>query len=238
MSAQWALDISIIDAIVYRYQKEYVVKQRNPLGKLELVIVALGCLVLLSLLVVVPTHLGQGDSIFGLSGPEVCAEAPFSALVEPDKATLNGGHVTDLARGVRAQASQFELCASSPTTRQRVLATLIDLPGLLFYGGFLFITWRLTRRGRLRGLFTLEVAAAVTRLSVYLFVGQFVVALAKALAAQHLVATMVTGPMTENSWLRYAHLSWVVIIAAFGLQAMGRVMAATVPMQAEIDATV
>jgi hypothetical protein len=34
------------------------------------------------------------------------------------------------------------------------------------------------------------------------------------------------------------HFSWTVIVAAFGLQAMARVMAMTVPMREEIDATV
>jgi hypothetical protein len=68
-------------------------------------------------------------------------------------------------------------------------------------------------------------------------VGAFVVAFVRAWATQHLVSTLLSDP-ANNDRLRYTHLSWVLIIVAFGLQAMARVIAATVPMREELDATV
>jgi hypothetical protein len=129
-------------------------------------------------------------------------------------------------------------CGHDPSTGQRVLAALVNLAEFLFAFGFVAITWRLTRKTRRRGLFVPEVAVALGRLGVYLFVGEFVVTFVQALATRRLVASMLTG--TRDSYFgAYArsHFSWAVIIAAFGLQAMSRVKTMTVPMQRELDAT-
>jgi hypothetical protein len=210
---------------------------KNPLGKLEIVIATIGALMILGLLTTVPPALtGHGD-FFGFGSPEVCANVPSDALLSGNGHGITQAHVKALADGTRAYATDYNLCATDPTLRQRALATLVDLSRYLFFLGFLFITWRLTRRSRRRGLFTADLATAVDRLSVYLFAGAFVVAFVRALATQKFVATMLVDP-ANNDWPRYIHLSWVTLIAAFGLQAMARVIAATVPMREEIDATV
>jgi hypothetical protein len=214
-------------------------KQRNPLRKLELIIATLGVLAIFSLVVSAGETLTGDGYWYGFGSPVACAKVPSDALVDQD-APHHGvidGHVTTLAPGASAHASEFELCASDPTFHQQALATLVDFSRTLFFLGFLLITWRLTRRARRDGVFTADVAAAVSRLSVYLFFGDFAVGFIRAIATQHLVGTMLTHP-DDNDWLRYMHLSWVLLITAFGLQAMGRVMAAAVPMQAELDATV
>jgi hypothetical protein len=213
------------------------VTEKNPLRKLEIVISVLGAVMILGLLMTVSSALVDDGEFYGFGSPEVCTGVPSEALVDGTGHGITGAHVKELTEGSRAHASEFTLCTDTPTLRQRAWSTLVDLSRYLFFLGFLFITWRLTRRGRRRGLFTSDVAKAVDRLSVYLFVGAFVVAFVRAWATHQLVATMVTD-QAQNEWLRYAHLSWVIIIAAFGLQAMARVMAATVPMKAEIDATV
>jgi Protein of unknown function (DUF2975) len=210
---------------------------KNPLGKLEIVIATIGSLMIFGLLTTVPSALSGHGDFFGFGSPEVCANVPSQVLLNDHGHGLRQAHVKELADGASARATDFDLCATDPSLRQRSLATLVDLSRYVFFLGFLFITWRLTRRGRRRGLFTSDVAMAVDRLSVYLFAGAFVVPFVRALATQKLVATMLVDP-AYNDWMRYVHLSWVLIIVAFGLQAMARVMAAAVPMQAEIDATV
>jgi hypothetical protein len=211
--------------------------QKNPLAKLELVITVIGALVILGLLTTLPSALGGRGDFFGFGTPVVCANVPSQALLNANGHGIRGAHVAGLAQGIRVHASDFDLCTNNPTLRQRALATTVDLSRYLFFLGFLFITWRLTRRGRHRGVFTSDIATAVDRLSVYLFVGAFVVAFIRALATQKLVATMLVDP-AYNDWLRYTHLSWVLIVVAFGLQAMSRVMAMTVPMREEIETTV
>lgn len=212
-------------------------KARNPLRKLETIFAVLGILTLLGLVVSTSEALSGEGELFGFGAPWVCAGVPSDALADSHGHGVVGGRVKELADGARAHASEFDVCVTDPTFRQRSLASLVDLSRYLFFLGFLFMTWRLTRQGRRRGLFTSDLARAVDRLSVYLFFGAFVVMLVRALATQKLVATMLVDP-ANNDWLRYAHLSWVVIIAAFGLQAMSRVIAATVPMREELDATV
>lgn len=213
-------------------------KDPNPLAPLERIIALIGGLMIFFLLAVVSTSLTGSGSVFGFGGQYVCVEAPLGAV-----SSHGGGgdgigrtHLTNLATGVTANPSSFSLCTSEPSVRQRVLATLVDLPAFLLTLGFVVITWRLTRRVRRRGLFMPEVAATIARLGVFLFIGEFVVAFIQGLAMQRLVSTMVTEHTPYIGG--YYQLSWTVIIAAFGLQAMGRVMAMTVPMREEIDATV
>lgn len=216
-------------------------KDKNPLLALELFISFIGGLMLLGIVALVSTTITGSGSAFGFGDSIVCVDAPYGAVASHGERGdgITGAHVAHLAARVHANPSQFNLCALDPSTGQRVLTTLVDLPQFLFWLGFLVITWRLTRRARRRGLFMPEVAKAIGRLGVYLFVGEFVVSLAQAFATQHLVYSLLIGPGNGYFWV-YAlgHFSWTVIIAAFGLQAMGRVMAMTVPMREEIDATV
>jgi hypothetical protein len=213
-------------------------KDPNPLAPLERIIAVIGGLMIFFLLAVVPASLLGSGSVFGFGYPIVCVEAPYGA-VATDRAHgdgVTGAHIQNLPSGVHANPSGFNLCASDPSTGQRVLATLMDLPGFLFLLGFIVIAWRLTRRVRRRGPFMPDVARALARLGVFLFVGEFVVALSQGLATQRLASTMLSEH--SNYIGGYFHLSGAVIIASFGLQAMGRVMAMTVPMREEIDATV
>jgi hypothetical protein len=213
-------------------------KDSNPLAPLERIIALIGGLIFFFLLAVVSTSLSGRGSVFGFGEEYVCVEAPYGAIVT-DSVRGDGigrTQLSNLATGIRASPSEFSLCTGEPSVGQRVLATLVDLPAFLLTLGFVVITWRLTRRVRRRGLFMPEVAATIARLGVFLFVGEFVVAFIQGQAMQRLVSTMVTEHASYIGG--YYHLSWAIIIAAFGLQAMGRVMAMTVPMREEIDATV
>lgn len=210
---------------------------RNPLAPLERMIALVGGLMLLALLGSFASILTNG-SAWGFGHTVICADAPIGVFAPTHGGAHNvtGAHVRTLESGVDASPTGFNLCTQEPSLGQRTLSTLVDLPTFLFALGFVVITWRLTRRVRRRGLFMPEVASTVGRLAVYLFVGEFVVAAIQGLAAQHLVNTMLTE---HDDYIGgYYHLSWAVIIAAFGLQAMSRVMAATVPMREELDATV
>jgi TRAP-type C4-dicarboxylate transport system permease small subunit len=214
---------------------------KNPLGKLELIISIFGGLMILFLLATIPSALMGDQSWFGFGDDPVCIEVPRSAVANSHGPGdgVSGAHVKNLVDGIRAHADQFQLCDSTPSTGQRALATMTELPRFVFFLGFLWITWRLTRRARRRGLFRPDVAAAIARLGVFLFIGEFVVVFSQGFATQRLLDTMVSTPDHGfYEYYAYAHFSWAVIFAAFGLQAMGRVMAMTVPMQAEIDATV
>jgi hypothetical protein len=49
---------------------------------------------------------------------------------------------------------------------------------------------------------------------------------------------MVEGVTPTNAMFGFFHLSWSTLIGGFGLLTVGRVMAQSVRMQREIDATV
>jgi hypothetical protein len=211
----------------------------NPLAPIERIIALIGGLMLFALVLVIPASLlGSGSGVWGFGASAICVEAPSGALASQSGGPQNitGAHIRTLESGVDASPTAFDLCTFDPSTGQRLLSALGSLPDFLFALGFVVITWRLTRRIRRRGLFMPEVARTLGRLAVYLFVGEFVVAGVQGLATQRLVATMVTEH--TNYIGGYYDLSWAVIIAAFGLQTMSRVMAMTVPMREEIDATV
>jgi Protein of unknown function (DUF2975) len=209
---------------------------RNPLAPLERIIALIGGFMLLAL-VSLPLNVMSDGSAWGFGQRFICVDAPIGVFTSGSGAhNVTAAHVRTLETGVDAAPSGFELCTRDPNLGQQTLSTLIDLPTFLFALGFVVITWRLTRRVRRRGLFMPEVASSLGRLSIYLFVGEFGVAAIQGLAAQGLVSTMLTEHDTYIGG--YYHLSWAVIIAAFGLQAMSRVMAATVPMREELDATV
>lgn len=214
-------------------------KVKNPLAALEVVITAAGVMMVTGLAAMVFAVLTGGGSEFGLGDSLVCVDAPYGALVSPSGGGVSGSHVTHLATGVRANPSELRLCSHDPSTGQRLLAALVNFAEFLFALGFVAITWRLTRKTRRHGLFVPEVAVALGRLGVYLFVGEFAVTFVQALATQRLVASMLAGPH-DSYFGVYAlsHFSWAVIIAAFGLQAMSRVMTMTVPMREELDATI
>lgn len=212
---------------------------KNPLAALEVVISAAGVLMILALVTMAFTTVTGSGSGVGLADPVVCVDAPYGSLVSNTGGGVSGAHVAHLATSVRAHASEFHVCSLDPSTEQRLLATVTNLTEFVFGLGFVALTWRLLRRSRRRGLFVHDVADGLGRLSVYLFVGEFAVALIQGFATQRLVSSMLT--VTPHSYVGgYAleHFSWGVIIAAFGLQAMSRVMSMTVPMREEIDATV
>src|SRR4051794_35557315 len=145
---------------------------QNPLAKLEIIISVIGCLTVLGLVVLLSTNLTDRGSVF--SDAPVCADVPHSNLLDSSAPGdgVTRAHVAGLADEVRAYPTQFELCANDPTIGQRLLSTLKELPGELFFLGFLFLTWRGTRQARRRGPFTPEVAASISALGTFLFFGQ------------------------------------------------------------------
>ena len=70
-----------------------------------------------------------------------------------------------------------------------------------------------------------------------MLLGAVTVALVQAWASARCSRRCATGTTTWDS-VGFVHLSWAVLFAGFGLLTVGRVMAQSVRMQREIDATV
>ncbi len=71
----------------------------------------------------------------------------------------------------------------------------------------------------------------------YVLLGTAAVTVLRALAQDRLLVSM-ANPVYTGTWFFYVHVSWAALLTGFGLLTVGRVMAQSVRMQREIDATV
>lgn len=221
----------------------FIVMQRssidNTLAPLEFILSVAGSLMLLIVVLLVPLTLFGGGSFLGMGDPVVCVTAPQSAVGEiTGRGGINEAHVVGARSGVSTVARQIELCDSSPSAAQHVWAAVGTGPEFLYPFGFLGLAWHLTRVARRRGLFSPDVALAVGRLGLYVLIGAVAVSLLRMWADSRLIATMDRQSHGLNAALGFFHLSWAILFAGFGLLTVGRVMAQSVRMQREIDATV
>ena len=190
---------------------------------------------LLGLVLSIPFILVGSGSFLGVGEPEVCVSAPIGAL------DLNSGgqmHVhAGQHEGVTIRATHAELCDRSPSTTQRVWYAVSAFPEYFYALGFVGFAWMLTRIARRRGLFSPHVALGVGHLGLYVLVGAVAVSLLRMWGEEHLFLTMI-DVSSSGLWFPFFHLSWTTLFAGFGLLTIGRVMAQSVRMQREIDATV
>jgi hypothetical protein len=208
----------------------------NALAPLEFIVSVAGTLMLLICLAIgVGAVLDRGD-LFGIGADEACVTTPDNVL-NTGYQSNNPARVDGLRPGVSAIPRQLEICDSSPSASQRLLAFLGTFPPFAFALGFLAYAWWLTRTARRRGLFSPEVALGVLRIGLYVVVGAVLVALLRSWADWRLLTTM-AGSDPGNAVPGFFHLSWSTLIGGFGLLTVGRVMTESVRMRREIDATV
>jgi hypothetical protein len=209
---------------------------QNTLAPLEFILSVAGTLMLLVCLAVCLGGVFGGGDLFGIGAQEACVTARDNVL-HTGYQSNNPARVDGVQRDVSAIPRQIEICDSSPSASQRLLAFLATFPSFAFALGFLGYAWWLTRTARRRGLFSPEVALGVLRLGLYVLVGAVLVALLRSWAEWRLLTTM-AGSDPGDAALGFFHLSWSTLIGGFGVLTVGRVMAQSVRMQREIDATV
>lgn len=210
----------------------------NTLAPLELVLSVAGALTALALVAAVPLLIFGSGSFLGIGADDACVDAPQSAVGWVSGAGgRNEAHVVAAHHDISTTAAQIRLCDFAPSTSQHVWSVVATAPDFLYALGFLVLAWRLTRTARRRGLFSPHLALGVGRLGLYVLLGAFATSLIRMWGSSRLLATMVdhTG---FNAVLSFFHLSWAILFAGFGLLTVGRVMAVSVRMQREIDATV
>lgn len=210
---------------------------KNALAPIEFILsVAIALMVFFNVLAVPFAVLGHG-SYFDLGEPSVCLQAPQSAVGEiSGHGGINSEHL-GVRPGVSSVAASYTLCDSTPSSSQHLWAALTMAPTFFYALGFLTLAWLLTRTARRRGLFSPHVALGVGRLGLFVLLGAIAVSLVQAWASSRLLASMRDGASLWDG-ISFVHLSWAVLFAGFGLLTIGRVMAQSVRMQREIDATV
>jgi hypothetical protein len=90
------------------------------------------------------------------------------------------------------------------------------------------------RRARLEGVFVDAFARRVSRLGLYVLLGAAAVNVVRTWAEWQLLKSLVPVGSHPGVW----HVSFTPLVLGLGLITVGRLMAATVPMREEIDATV
>lgn len=65
----------------------------------------------------------------------------------------------------------LQACALHPGISQRILYTLMSLPGALLWGAVLFLLWLVIREARRDGPFTVQAAVAMRRLRWHIIAG-------------------------------------------------------------------
>lgn len=227
---------------------------KDPLGPIVFVMSVLsGLFGMLLVLVLIATFTGQG-SFLGIGEPYVCVTVPHGATHEaqggsdPVQVRLPKGQtlfqstgedyqrITRLAPGVSVRADSYQLCDTSPSGIVRAYSALTTWPDFVVFLGFVLLIWSVIRRAGRRGIFSTEVASRILLLGWWLLVGTLLVSAASAFGKVGLLHEL-NGQGTDQL-LTVLHLSVPTLIAGFGLITLGRVMAQTVPMREELDATV
>ncbi len=216
-----------------------IMQQRRRLTQpLESITWLLGRLLAFALIAGVAfTVFGSGSfEGFGRSAP-ICA-------TQPNAGYDNGGPYIHPGVAARPGASitingTLQACASHPSIGQRVLYTLMDLPGVLVWAVVLFLIWRVIAAARRDGPFTVGVAAAIRRLGWVVLVGNIAAGAVQGLALDQLLNTMLKpGIRYDDAITGMFHALPIALLVGAALLTFARIFRLGAQMDDEIKGTV
>ena len=176
-----------------------------------------------------------GSGSFGGVPGTVCVTQPGAEYSSSD---WNTPFVTARPGSSVSIIGNLQVCADHPTLGQQALSILAALPAVLFWGGVLFLLWRMMLSARRNGPFTPRVAAAVRRLGWFIIIGSAAAAVVHLIAIDTLLTIMskITNPF-PNLILVPLHLP-VPVLTGAALLTFARIVNAGAAMDAEIQATI
>jgi Protein of unknown function (DUF2975) len=209
-------------------------KRRGLTEPLESVTRFFGALMITAALVGV-AFLVFGSGSFGDVPGTVCVTQPGA---EYNSSGWNTPFVTARPGSSVSIIGNLQVCADHPALGQQALSILAALPAVLFWGGVLFLLWRMMLSARRNGPFTPRVAAAVRRLGWFIIIGSVTAAVVHLIAIDTLLTIMskITNPF-PNLILVPLHLP-VPILTGAALLTFARIVNAGAAMDAEIQATI
>lgn len=214
---------------------------RDPLAPLEVVMTLLAALIIGGCLAVVVFR-GLGNDVgFGLWGPPYpCIDGvPLTGLKL--HGTPAGTMVGDLRPGVTTGfPRQFSLCQEHMSGFDRSLVSLPMLMDMLWTSGVVLVTLRVIKRARRHGLFTVDVARGCQLIGWVVLGGWLLVNVAGAILKAVAISHLVEGYPTTNAAVAilFANWNWSTLVAGSAALTAGRVMARTVALREEVEATV
>jgi hypothetical protein len=194
-----------------------------------------GALMIIAALVGV-TYLvfGSGGTYGGLPG-NVCVTQPGT---EYNSSGWNTPFVTAQPGHSVSIIGSVSVCADHATLGEQALGVVAALPAVLFWGGVLFMLWRIIVTARRNGPFTRRGAAAVQRLGWFVIIGSTAAAVVHLVAVDTLLTTMtkIDNPF-PNLILVPLHMP-IPLLTGAALLTFARIVRAGAVMDAEIQATI
>jgi len=176
-----------------------------------------------------------GSSTYGGLPGAVCVTQPGTQYGNGDwntsAVTARPGHSISII-------GNLEVCADHATLGEQALNIVVYLPAVLFWGGVLFLLWRMMVTARRNGPFTPRVAAAMRRLGWFIIIGSTAAAVVHLIAIDTLltIMTRITNPF-PNLILVPLHLT-IPILTGAALLTFARIVKAGAAIDAEIQATI
>lgn len=193
-----------------------------------------GALMIIAALVGVAFLVFGSGTYGGLPG-NVCVTQPGA---EYNSSGWNTPFVTARSGHSVSIIGSLQVCADHASFGEQALGVLAALPAALFWGGVLFMLWRIMVTARRNGPFTRRVAVAVRRLGWFIIIGSTTAAVVHLIAVDTLLTAMtkITSPF-PNLILVPLHLP-IPLLTGAALLTFARMVTAGAAMDAEIQATI
>jgi hypothetical protein len=177
-------------------------------------------------------------SFGGFGDATVCATQP-NASYGGDDWTNHMGIAARPGASVAINGT-LQACAQHPGFGQRLLYTLMTLPGFLVWGSVLLMLWLVMRQAEQTGPFTRQVAVAIRRLGWLIIIGSAGAAAVQGFALDRLLNTMlVTQDDFGDALSQPIHaLLPVPILAGAALLTFARIIRLGTDMDADLRGTV
>jgi hypothetical protein len=174
--------------------------------------------------------------LFGLGSGPACASARANGIA----LTATAGPLAHLKPGVTSGGGQILLCANHPTTGQRLLVSLTQVPTIALFLAVVLLLAQLLRGIRTAGPFAVTVARRLRFLGWFVLAGSLIVAIGESVAQSAFVSTVVTGPVpaVHNAVNAGIGVIFVPLLIACGLLTLARVIRVGARMSDDLAGTV
>jgi hypothetical protein len=206
-------------------------KLTQPLGgAVKLILVLTAALLALVLIVAVFGTIELG----GLGSGPACSGVHLNGIA------VAGPAVAHLRPGATASGGKVTLCASHPTTGQRVLVGLTWVPAVALYLAVILLLGQLLRVIRSIGPFAVIVARRLRFLGWFVLAGSLVVTVGQSAAQSAFVSTVITSsvPAVRNAAEAGLAIIFVPLLIACGLLTLARVIRVGARMSDDLAGTV
>ncbi|MBC3842980.1 DUF2975 domain-containing protein [Streptacidiphilus sp. 4-A2] len=210
-------------------------KVRNPVEPLSTASRgALGAALSVIVLGVVAAIFGSND-VFGFGGNQAtCLDVP-SALA---RFHGDGGTLLGLRSGTTTFADTFNVCMTRPSTSERLLLSLTEIPGYLLFIAMAVLVVRFTRTASRDGVYTAPCAQQIRLIGWTLVGGEIIATGVAAIASRTLFDSMASYNGGLQAVLDFWHFPLIIIFVTLGLLTFARIVSLGVRLREENEGTI